>query len=116
MRISAHVTEDFVNEHLGVLGVGCVGRSVYQGRLEKFLSSFNDLSYTLTDLVVDEARGAARYQMRFIESGKEITVQGIMFFEFRDELIAKRIDCWDGLSYMKQTEASATDIATLLKQ
>ncbi|MEM6913230.1 MAG: nuclear transport factor 2 family protein [Pseudomonadota bacterium] len=113
-HVASHVTEGFVNEHLGLLGNGCVGREKYKERLHGFLSSFEELSYQIDDIVADDERGAARYEMTFRQSGKPFSVKGVMWFEFEGTLISKRIDCWDGLHYLQQAETSSSDIADLL--
>ncbi|MEO0410421.1 MAG: nuclear transport factor 2 family protein [Pseudomonadota bacterium] len=112
--VSAHVSDDFVNQHLGILGGGCEGKSVYEERLAKFLTSFAQLRYDVEAVCVDAARGSARYKMHFQQDGRAFEVPGIMWFELANGLIQKRIDCWDGLTYLRQAKADAAAIAGLL--
>ena len=109
--VAAHVCDDFVNEHVGVLGVGCAGKAAYQSRLAGFLSGFENLHYDPEAVTVGGDQGAARYRMHFSDNSKPVQIRGMMWFELRDHLIAKRIDCWDGLSYFKQVGADLADIA-----
>jgi len=112
--VAAHVAEDFINEHLGLLGGGCVGKSAYEKRLEGFLASFQNLRYEVLAICAEEDKGSARYQMHFKQGGKDFEVPGIMWFALSDGLITKRTDCWDGLTYLKQAEADAAAIAAML--
>jgi len=34
---------------------------------------------------------------------KQIEIPGVMWFSVRDDLITKRIDTWDSLTFLKQT-------------
>ncbi|MEM8934817.1 MAG: nuclear transport factor 2 family protein [Pseudomonadota bacterium] len=114
-NVAAHVSDDFVNEHLGALAQGCVSKAVYAERLKGFLAGFEGLSYEILSVVADDEKGAARYIMRFRQKEREIEVRGVMWFEFAGDLISKRIDCWDGLKYLQQVDASAEDIAKLVR-
>lgn len=113
-KVAAHVAPDFENVHLGILGGGCTGRDVYQQRLAKFLSEFQQISYTVLDTVAEGTNASARYTMAFTQDAKRFEVPGIMWFALCDGLIAKRIDCWDGLVYLRQRGATAQDIADIL--
>lgn len=113
-EVSAHVTDAFVNQHFGVLGGGCETKKVYEKRLENFLTSFEELRYDVDALCSDDDQGTARYTMHFKQKGTAFAVQGMMWFDIEDGLIAKRTDCWDGLSYLKQAGADAQTIAGLL--
>lgn len=112
--VSAHVSDDFINQHLGILGGGCEGRAVYEERLAKFLTSFAQLRYEVEAVCVDAASGSARYRMHFRQDERDFEVPGIMWFELAGGLITKRIDCWDGLTYLRQAKADAAAIAGLL--
>lgn len=114
-QVAAHVADNFQNEHLGFLGAGCSGKAVYLERLKGFLSAFENLSYKIESIVSDEGQGAARYTMRFTQKGRDISVQGMMWFTFENGLIVKRTDCWDSLQYLKQTGASAAEISAMLE-
>ncbi|MEM9751691.1 MAG: nuclear transport factor 2 family protein [Pseudomonadota bacterium] len=112
--VVAHVTEDFVNEHLGVLARGCEGKETYRGRLAGFLEGFQNLRYEPIEIVADGSAGAARYCMRFTQSGKDFEINGVMWFKISNGLISKRTDCWDGLVYLQQAGAGADEIAGML--
>lgn len=113
-QVSAHVTDAFVNQHFGVLGAGCETKRVYEKRLQKFLNAFAELRYDVDAVCSDEHQGTARYTMNFKQNDVDFVVPGMMWFEIEDGLISKRIDCWDGLSYLKQANADAEAIAALL--
>jgi len=113
-QVAACVTENFVNQHLGLLGGGCTGRDVYLQRLAKFLTDFEQLRYEVLETCAHISHGSARYQMYFNQAGKAFEVPGVMWFAFKDGAIAQRTDCWDGLVYLKQAGTSASDIAGLL--
>ena len=114
--IAAHVSEQFQNEHLGLLGKGCVGRETYRERLKGFLAGFENLSYEPLAIVANEGQGSARYTMRFSQSGREFAVNGMMWFEIANGQITKRIDCWDSLKYFQQAETDISEIEPLLNQ
>ncbi|MEM6683400.1 MAG: nuclear transport factor 2 family protein [Pseudomonadota bacterium] len=113
-QVAACVTEDFINQHLGMLGGGCTGRDAYLKRLGKFLTDFAALRYDVLETCAHESHGSARYLMHFRQGGAQFEVPGMMWFAFKDGAIAQRTDCWDGLVYLKQAGTSADDIAALL--
>ena len=100
--IASHVTEDFVNEQVSALGVGCVGRDEYRRRLSSFLADFRGLRYEIEDLVDDGERVVAAYTLRATHSGHDVQIRGVMRFVVRDGAIAHRSDYWDGLTFLQQ--------------
>lgn len=113
-RVSAHVAETFVNQHFGHLGGGCEGKAAYEKRLSGFLSGFENLRYDIHDVCAAEHSGTARYEMHFDQDGTHFCVPGMMWFDISGGVIARRIDCWDSLVYLKQANADADAIAKLL--
>jgi ketosteroid isomerase-like protein len=118
--VSAWVTADFVNEHLAELGSGCHGRDEYRRRLPDFLSTFVGARYSIAALAevvenatatydVDADAGAgtgtvvARYRFEATYEGTPIDIPGVMWFDVRDGLIARRTDLWDSLTFLRQT-------------
>jgi steroid delta-isomerase-like uncharacterized protein len=105
--VAACVTDDFVNEHLSELGSGCEGRDEYRRRLPGFLSTFAGLRYTIGTLAEIATPGAGdvvvRYRLEATYEGTPIDIPGVMWFEVRDGLIARRTDLWDSLTFLRQT-------------
>lgn len=113
--VSSHVTDGFINRHLGVLGGGCETKVVYEERLSQFLATFAQLRYDVfATCIGSDGQASARYAMHFVQDGKPFEVPGMMWFELSGGLIAKRTDCWDGLTYLKQAGADAAAIAAML--
>ena len=106
-RVSGLVTEDFVNEHTAALGSGCVGRDEYRRRLPGFFESFAELRYDVEQLLVDGCAAAVGYRMTATCADGPIDIRGAMLIETRDGLVARRVDYWDALTYLRQTGASA---------
>ena len=104
--VVGHVTEDFENIQVGLLGNGCSGADVYAKRLVGFLGAFTDLKYDIEELVVDGDKIAAAYKMTFTDNGQSMVIEGVMVITMRDGKIAIRKDYWDGLSHIKQTVPS----------
>ena len=100
--IASHVTEDFVNEQVSALGVGCVGRDEYRRRLSSFLADFRGLSYEIEDIVGEGERVMASYTLHASHSGHDVHIRGVMRFVVRDGAIARRSDYWDGLTFLQQ--------------
>lgn len=100
--IVKHVSEQFENDHMGALGKGCQGRAVYQQRLAGFLGRFKNLRYRVDDIIESKDSVAAAYTMYAQDTDKPIEIRGMMFFSIEENLIIKRTDCWDGLSYFQQ--------------
>lgn len=101
--VAGHVTDDFENIQVGVLGTGCSGADSYRERLAGFLGAFTNLRYDIEELIVDGDKVAAAYKMTFTNSGRPMDIEGVMVMTFRDGKIAVRKDYWDGLSHIKQT-------------
>jgi steroid delta-isomerase-like uncharacterized protein len=100
--VAAWVTEDFVNEHTAALGSGCAGRDEYRSRLPGFLGSMPGLRYDVEDVIAEGEKVAAAYTLRTTVNERPIAVRGVMRFEIRDGLIARRIDYWDSLVFKQQ--------------
>ena len=115
--IAAFVADGFENEHLSELGSGCVGRAEYLTRLPEFLATFADRSYTIEDIVEDrteiddETRSdtavVVRYRFAATFEGTRIDIPGVMWFIVRDDLIVRRTDLWDSLTFLRQTDQPA---------
>jgi ketosteroid isomerase-like protein len=112
--VAAWVTTDFVNEHLSELGTGCTGRDEYRRRLPQFLSTFVGARYSIVSLaeVVESAADpddgsgggvVVRYRFQASYDGTTIDIPGVMWFDVRDELVARRTDLWDSLTFLRQT-------------
>jgi steroid delta-isomerase-like uncharacterized protein len=111
--VAACVSTDFVNEHLSELGTGSAGRDDYRRRLEGFLSTFQGARYSVVD-VAEVARPAGtasdasggvvvRYRFEATYEGTPIDIPGVMWFDVRDGLVARRTDLWDSLTFLRQT-------------
>jgi ketosteroid isomerase-like protein len=106
--IANHVSEGFRNEHLSALGSSCVGRDEYRRRLPHFLEAFADRSYSIDD-IVEQRRDSCtdvvvRYHLNARYEGTDIDIPGVMWFSVRAELITKRVDIWDSLTFLRQTD------------
>lgn len=102
------VSDGFRNEHLSELGSGCVGREEYRRRLPHFLSAFTDRSYSIVD-IVEQPRDSCtevvvRYRFEATYGDHHIEIPGVMWFSVHDRLITKRIDTWDSLTFLRQTD------------
>lgn len=105
--VAAHVTDDFVNEHLGELGSDCQGRDEYRRRLPGFLATFAGARYSIVALAEVATPGAGdvvvRYRFEATFEGTPIDIPGVMWFEVRDGLVARRTDLWDSLTFLRQS-------------
>lgn len=101
--VAEHVSDDFQNIQVGVLGSGCQGKDTYQQRLKSFLADFADLKYHVETLIVDGDDVAAAYRMTFDQNEQSFDIQGVMIITIRDGRIAIRRDYWDGLEYQRQS-------------
>ena len=104
--IAAHVSEDFVNEHVSALGTGCAGRDEYERRLPDFLESFPDLAYHVEQVIEDGSAVAVAYRLTAAGDERPVEVRGVMVFEVVDGLIRRRTDYWDSLGYLRQIGAT----------
>jgi len=107
--VAAHVAEGFVNDHTAALGRSSAGKEEYRSRLPGFLASMPGLRYdvdTEHDVVAEGDVGAAivfaAYTLRCNVNERDIVVRGVMRFEVRDGLIAKRTDFWDSRVFEQQ--------------
>jgi ketosteroid isomerase-like protein len=100
--VASHVTEDFENNQMGVLGQCFVGQSLYLERLTVFLGTFTDLKYTTEEIICDGDKVAITYRMTANVDGCDINIPGVMTIMLREGIICKRNDYWDGLTYHKQ--------------
>jgi ketosteroid isomerase-like protein len=99
------VANDFANEHTSSLGSSSVGRETYRERLPAFLAQFSALQYEVISLISDGDRAAIRYRLTANCSGDPIDIPGVMLFELEHDLITRRTDFWDSLTFLRQTGA-----------
>jgi predicted ester cyclase len=108
--IASHVTDDFVNEHAAALGTGCVGIDEYRKRLPGFIASMPGLRYEIGDTIAEGDRVVITYTLRCsakppdgdTDGPRDIAVRGAMRFDMRGGKIARRVDYWDSLVYLRQ--------------
>jgi steroid delta-isomerase-like uncharacterized protein len=100
--VTAHVTDDFVNEHTAALGSGCAGKDEYVRRVPNFLASMPGLRYEVEEVIADGDRVAAAYTLHTHVNDRDVAVRGVMRFLVRDGLIARRTDYWDSLVFQQQ--------------
>lgn len=115
-HVLVHVHADFVNRHLGVLGRGCIGKTIYRDRLTVFFSRFLKAKYSSVVTVSNGRSGACHYVLSFEQDEKSYQVPGMMWFEFKDDLISLRMDCWDSLAFAQQGGMSPEDVCQFLVQ
>lgn len=101
-EIAACVTPDFFNEHTSAAGVSTRGRDAYRERLTGFLAEFAGLTYEVEDVIVERDRAAVPYRMTFIYNGTPVRIRGIFRFRVAGDLIAHRVDYWDGADFQRQ--------------
>ena len=97
------MSEDFSNRHTSALGSPSQGKAAYLERLADFLATFSGLTYETTDILVEGDRAAAAYVMRARVDGAPIEIQGVMRLTITDELIERRVDYFDSLTFLRQT-------------
>lgn len=100
--VASWVTDDFVNEHTAALGGGCTGKDEYLRRLPGFMASMPGLRYEVEDVIAEGDRVAAAYTLHATVNERPIAVRGVMRFQLRSGLIAKRVDYWDSLVFQRQ--------------
>lgn len=103
--IAACVTYDFENEHTSALGSSSFGQLGYRDRLPGFLAQFVALNYEVVDTIAEGAQVAVRYRLTAIHEGHPIEIPGVMLFVVEGDLIAKRTDVWDSLTFLRQVGA-----------
>ena len=113
--VIAHVHDEFKNVHLGVLGKGCPTRAAYRERLFGFLGGFQDIVYKVIAIVGEGDSVACRYEFQFSQDGVRFSIPGMMWFDFVDDLISRRVDCWDGLAYAAQANLSGDALAAMIQ-
>lgn len=103
-QITAHVTDDFVNDHTAALASGCVGRQEYSRRLPGFLASMPQLRYAVHDVVADGERVWIAYTLHAHVNARDVAVRGAMRFLVRGGQIAQRTDYWDSQVFQRQAD------------
>jgi ketosteroid isomerase-like protein len=105
--IASFVAEGFRNVHESALGSGCVGREEYRRRLPHFLAAFSDRAYSIDDIVEQQRPSVTdvvvRYRFGATYEGTAFEIPGVMWFSVRDDVITKRVDTWDSLTFLRQT-------------
>ncbi|WP_040494117.1 nuclear transport factor 2 family protein [Ilumatobacter nonamiensis] len=109
--VAALVSDDFRNEHHAELGSGCVGRDEYARRLPDFFANFPNRRYDVTETAIGELLGdsqggsevVVRYRFGADVEGTRIDIPGVMWISVRDGLVSRRLDCWDSLTFYRQT-------------
>ena len=102
------VSEDFFNEHTSAAGTSVRGRSAYRERLPQFLARFRDLHYDIEEMIVDADRAAVPYTMTCTVDDHPVQIRGMFRFRVADNLIAHRVDYWDGSEFDRQLRAETT--------
>jgi steroid delta-isomerase-like uncharacterized protein len=102
--VAAHVADDFVNEHTAAMGRSSAGKEEYRSRLPGFLASMPGLRYDVEDrdVVAEGDVAFAAYTLRCRVHDRDIAVRGVMRFEVRGGLIARRTDYWDSKVFEQQ--------------
>ncbi len=101
--MAAHVTDDFVNEHTAALGSGCVGRSaVCRSRCPGSWHRCRGCATRWRTSSPTDSRVAVAYTLHAVVDDRPVAVRGMMRFEVRDGLIARRVDYWDSLVFQRQ--------------
>jgi predicted SnoaL-like aldol condensation-catalyzing enzyme len=101
-RVTAMVTDGFVNEHTAALGSGCVGKQEYARRVPGFLASMPQLRYDVVDVIAQDQRVAVAYVLHTHVNGRDVAVPGLMRFRVEGQLVAHRVDYWDSLVFQRQ--------------
>jgi ketosteroid isomerase-like protein len=71
-------------------------------RVPGFLAAMPDLHYAVETVIADDDDVAAAYTLHARVNDRDVAVRGMMRFEVRGELIAKRVDYWDSLVFQRQ--------------
>ncbi len=116
------VAPDFRNEHQAELGSGCSGRDEYRNRLPNFFAQFPNRTYDVVEIAVgeltvgsdapqrDEQTGpvevVVRYRFHADAGDHRIDIPGVMWISVGGALVTRRIDTWDSLTYLRQTDQS----------
>jgi hypothetical protein len=75
----------------------------YEQRLVSFLAMFTGLRYDVVRIIAAGDAAAIEYRLRASFEGHDIDIPGVMLFDVRDGLIARRVDTWDALTFRQQT-------------
>lgn len=110
-HVTALVSDDFRNEHHAELGSGCVGREEYARRLPGFFAMFPNRRYQVTETSVGSLVGdgrdghevIVRYRFGADVDDTRIDIPGVMWISVRDGAVTRRLDCWDSLTFHRQT-------------
>ena len=103
IHVASHVTDDFENNQMGLLGEKIKGKTAYIERLGSFLKKFRELRYCASNVIAEADKVAIAYDMNCLVDGHKISMQGVMMISVSNGLIRERCDYWDGLSYLRQT-------------
>lgn len=101
-QIVTYVSEAFENDQVGLLAERFSGRELYREKLSDFLTTFKPIKYDIEVLVESEDHVAVAYTMLTRQNQQDIKIRGTMILFIRDNLIYKRSDYWDGLTYLRQ--------------
>jgi ketosteroid isomerase-like protein len=66
---------------------------------------FQDLRYETEHAMAAGDQAFVAYRMTATQDGKPIDIAGVMHFTLRDGHIARRVDYWDGVTYLRQVGA-----------
>ncbi|MFK8023379.1 MAG: nuclear transport factor 2 family protein [Ilumatobacter sp.] len=110
-HVAELVSTDFRNEHVAEIASGCVGRDEYETRLPGFFATFPNRRYEVVETsvgsLVDDSRDGSevivRYRFGADVEGIRLDIPGVMWISVRDGLVIRRLDCWDSLTYHRQT-------------
>ena len=113
--IAGHVADGFRNEHQSTLGSDCIGREEYRRRVPHFLGAFADRSYVVDDIVTVPREAVTdvvvRYRFEADYGPHRISIPGMMWFSVHDGLITRRVDTWDSLTFLQQTDQAPSQPA-----
>lgn len=101
--VASKVTEAFVNEHTSALGSGVLGRDAYRERLPGFLGAFDGLRYEIERILTDNNTVTVPYRMLAMHDGQQVDLRGVMVIDVEGDLVARRCDYWDSLTFLRQT-------------
>ncbi len=104
--VIAFVSDDFRNEHFSALGSNSTGRDEYRRRLPGFMDAFRGRHYEIEAVVEQRREVVARYRLTAESEGTPIDIPGMMWITVDNGLITRRIDCWDSLTFLRQTGAA----------
>jgi steroid delta-isomerase-like uncharacterized protein len=102
------VSEDFFNEHTSAAGTSVRGRAAYRERLPQFLARFRDLHYDIEEMIVDAGQAAVAYTMTGTVDDHSVVIRGMFRFRVAGDVIAHRVDYWDGSEFDRQLRAQTT--------